>query len=570
MKKLSLFLVLMFTFAVLNISALAESYTASADGQNGPVVVEVDIEDGKITSITVTDQAETPELGGVVVENLPAQIVAQQSIAVDSMSGATVTSEAIKAAVADCLTQAGLDVAAFSTTPEQTVVEKTEADLTTDVLIIGAGGSGLAAAVQASADGAQVLVLEKQDKIGGSTAMSAGGMLGFSEDEDAEAMDLDEVKALFAMYSGESSENFDQEISDDFLSKLNETAQWAIDLGYVHNVNEAYPMFTRPVKDDRNSYGTHVLVQGGEEGFGMFQGTLLTDTMAQAAEANGATIMTGTAATELITDAEGNVTGAKAESADTVYTIEAKSVILATGGWGANLEMSKELWPSANLAWWGTPGDTGDGIVMAKAIGAKVEMESNCLCVSYDVASLGAETGLILNDRGERMADESYSFYELAMYYVRDEKQDSNDMWIVLEQDSPVVPGIKCDTIADVAATIGCDENTVRATFERYNELAGKEDVDFGKDADLMNGITMDGPYYLVENIYWASQTNGGVDVNPTMQVLRDDGSVIGNLYAVGEMSNQTVFGKVYPTCGGSVNYCVYSGRIAGADAAGK
>ena len=567
-KHLSSLLVLMLAAVMFSTCALAETYSASADGRNAPVTVEVTIDNGAISAVTVTEHAETPEIAASVIESIPADIVAAQSTAVDSVSGATLTSDAIKAAVRACLEQAGLNPDDYAAVPEKAAVVKSEISLTTDVLVIGAGGSGLAASAEAALSGANVIVLEKQAAVGGSTAMSAGAMLGFAEDENADALTLDELKQLFAMYSAESSEHFDQTISDSFMNNLNASIQWTIDQGYVTNYNGYYPSFTRLDKADRSTYFVHVLVQGGKEGFAMFGGTGLTDTLAARTTENGGIILTGTAATSLLVDENGAVCGAVAESADAVYTIEAKSVILATGGWGANLGMSQEIWPNANLQWWGTPGDTGDGIVMAKAVGAKVEMDSNCMCVSYDVSSLGASTGLILNDRGERLGDESHSFYELAMYYVRDEKQDTNTMWIVLEEDSPVVPGIRCETIADVAVLIGADEETVRATFTRYNELAGQEDVDFGKDAELMNGITMDGPYYLVENVLWASQTNGGVDVNPSMQVLRDDGSIIEGLYAVGEMSNQTVFGKVYPTCGGSVNYCIYSGRIAGASAA--
>ena len=571
MKRLAtIILALTLAIAVPCVPALAENYTATVDGRNAPLTVEVGIENGKIDSVVIVSESETPEFASEALKTIPARIMESQSIAVDCVTGATITSRAIIAAVTSCIEQAGLDVTSFSVAPEKPEVIKTEVQLETDVLIIGGGGSGLAAASEASANGARVIVLEKQDKLGGSTAMSAGAMLGFSTDKDSDALNLDEVKALFATYSENSSEHFDKEISDDFLSKLNDSIQWTIDKGYVTNTNSGYASFTRLDPDDANTYFKHVLVQGGAEGFAMLAGTGLTDVLAADAQKNGATIINGTAATRLLTDENGNVCGSVAESKDSVYTITTKSVILATGGWGANLEMSQAIWPTANLAWWGTPGNTGDGIIMAKAVGAKVEMDSNCLCTSYDISSLGATTGLILNDKGERFGDESYSFYEFTMNYVRDEKQTTNDMWIVLEKDSTIVPGVRCDTIADVANLIGTDEANVRATFARYNELAGKEDVDFGKDASLMNGITMDGPYYLVEDVLWASQTNGGVDVNNAMQVLREDGSVINGLYAVGEMSNQTVFGKVYPTCGGSVNYCVYSGRIAGADAAAK
>lgn len=567
MKKKTLVLswvlvVLLFTCAA------AETFTATKDGRNGPISVETAIENGVITGITVTEQAETPEIATAAIESIPEAIVQFQTVGVDSITGATITSDAIKAAVLECIKEAGLDQDKFSSVPEKAPVEKKEVSLETDVLVIGGGGSGLTAAVTAAEQGAKVILLEKMEMLGGSTALSAGAFVGFNEDPSINSVTLPELRELVELYAANGSDYFDPQIADDFLNNLNNTIAWTLEQGYITNQDTFYPGLTRKDPKDRTSYFTHIVVQGGLEGQSDCAGAGLTSVLEEKASDLGIEILKGTPATDLLTDEDHHVCGAIAESGENKYTISAKAVILACGSFGANSDMMHKYWPDAAFDWLGSSGDTGDGIRMAEQLGAVVEPDSNCMVFAFDNPTLGVENSLFIDNLGRRAADESMTGYEMCYHFIRDNQDGATTYWFVLENDSPIIPGTYCENLEAVAELTGANVNTLRDTFTRYNELAGKEDVDFGKATDLMTGISMEGPYYLVQNIAFAPQTSAGVDVNGKMQVLNADKQPIGGLYAVGDMSNQTVYGKGFPTCGGCLNYAVYSGRIAGADAA--
>ncbi|MGX8705824.1 MAG: FAD-dependent oxidoreductase, partial [bacterium] len=159
--------------------AEGERITATGVGQgiDGDVVVQVEADATTIYDVQVIQQNETPGIGSVAVEQLPPAIVAANSILVDDISGATVTSQAIKTGIREALTSAGIDPAAFEVAQEAAEpVEKTAETLDCDVVIVGAGGAGLTAAVRATQEGAKVLVLEKMSFAGGNSLKASGGM----------------------------------------------------------------------------------------------------------------------------------------------------------------------------------------------------------------------------------------------------------------------------------------------------------------------------------------------------------------------------------------------------------
>ena len=182
MKKylaLILAFVMVFALGAVSVSAADGRVTATGVGQgiDGNVVVEIEADANTIYSVTVLEQNETPGIGSVAVEKLPDAIVAANSIAVDGISGATVTSTAIKTAITEALTSAGIDSAPFEVAHEAAApAEKTPVTLDCDVVVVGAGGAGLTAAVRATQEGAKVLVLEKMPMVGGNSLKASGGM----------------------------------------------------------------------------------------------------------------------------------------------------------------------------------------------------------------------------------------------------------------------------------------------------------------------------------------------------------------------------------------------------------
>ena len=153
----------------------AGTYTGTGAGRNGDITVEVVFTDDAIKSVTITDHAETGGISDPAINTIPEAIVKSQSLGVDAVTGATLTSNGIIDAVADAVEQAGGDVEAL----KAVVVEKTAGEAieeTVDVVIVGAGGAGMAAAASALENGATVIVLEKTAAIGGNTLASGMAM----------------------------------------------------------------------------------------------------------------------------------------------------------------------------------------------------------------------------------------------------------------------------------------------------------------------------------------------------------------------------------------------------------
>ena len=183
--KKTLALLAAFVLAVsLSATAFAQTamtpgtYTQTAPGHNGDLTVEVVLEADRIVSVTVTDHQETTGIADAPLERIPQEIVENQTLAVDEVTGATFTSKAILDAVAAAVKEAGGDPEAFKTAAEapEAAAQQEPIEMACDVVVVGAGGAGLAAAAAAHQGGASVIVLEKLAAVGGSTARSGGGI----------------------------------------------------------------------------------------------------------------------------------------------------------------------------------------------------------------------------------------------------------------------------------------------------------------------------------------------------------------------------------------------------------
>ena len=180
MKKTAAFFLALALTGAMGLSVVSAdtgTYTGVGQGIDGDVVVQVEADENTIYSIEILEQNETPGIGSVACEILPGQIVDANSILVDDIAGATVTSSAIKTAVREALAEGNIDPAVFEVVQESTEAEeKTSVTLDCDVVIVGAGGAGLTAAVRATQEGAKVLVLEKMPMVGGNSLKASGGM----------------------------------------------------------------------------------------------------------------------------------------------------------------------------------------------------------------------------------------------------------------------------------------------------------------------------------------------------------------------------------------------------------
>lgn len=556
------------------------TYTASAKGHNGDVSVEVAFDEASVTAVRVTDHKETYGLGYGVstapIETLPGEIVKQQSLAVDAVAGATVTSAAIKQAVAACVSEAGGDADALSRAP----VEKPEATDETfdvDVVVVGAGAAGLSAAQTALEAGANVLLVEKAGVTGGSTTRSGGKILGAGTPwqtaqgfEDTPEMMYDYLKSF------DRDGIMDEALVRTFCEASAENIQWLVDRGVQMQDVE-------PIHSSLTPWRVHNVKGGGGQTSG--HGGHFTAPLTHLYEEKGGKVLYNCRATELITDASGAVVGLKADKADGgKVTVNAKAVILATGGYAHNEDMLAkyhDFLPTNVYS--GVPmGNVGDGLTMAVAVGAK-NFDApglQLVYVSYDCyCGINEESGLIVSEDGERVVNEWT--YQSHVAQALADADSTCGFYITAVRDGACVEpyptlarGVTLEhvphaaTLEELAGMIGVDGAVLTATVARYNELCAKgADDDFGKPAEYMIPVEGD-MYYAFRMTPGSSVTFGGLQIDTDAHVLDTNDAPIPGLYAAGEVAFTGLFDAEYPCCGMAIGSAVYYGRVAAANAA--
>ncbi len=396
----------------------AGTYTAEAQGNGGMVPVTVEFSETAILSVVIGENSETAGIATPVLENFPKQIVEGQTLNLDAVSGATITSNAVLTAVAACVTQAGGDAEALKTKDKAAVTAGDPIEETADVVVIGGGGAGLAAAVSAAENGATVILLEKGAALGGNT-LRAGGAYNAVDPARQSAVPMEESQIKELQGILEVDETTLPEEYRSTLSALKEqiTTYLAGDTSKLFDTVELHTYQTykggaRTGLDGTAIYGNYDLVSlltqnslpalewlvshDSETNISDNIGTVLgglwprmhslstsvghgfISPLEKACNENGVTIMLDTKADELMTEG-GRITGVKATKTDgtPVTLTAAKGVVMATGGYGANPAMAMEYdnyWNCLNESMPTTNSAllTGDGIVMGKAVGANL------------------------------------------------------------------------------------------------------------------------------------------------------------------------------------------------------
>lgn len=581
MKKLLTALITcgLLTASISATAMTAGKYSVTVRGYNADVPVEVTVTEDQIADIAIGENIESMNIGAKAVEILPGRILEAQSIGVDSVSGATITSAAIKSAVRQALTQAGADLAAYSAVPEA-VTEKKTVTLETDVIVVGTGIAGESAAVEAVNHGASVILLEKQDIIGGSTNASGGAIMGV--DSPLNKDDIDDTKdwADFIYARDEAHENVDYNKILYVARVSGANVEWLMGMGYDPVLGYGG---NSPVKwSHRPNDGTGKQLNHG--------GWKVINALNDAFTAAGGQLMTATPATALLTDESGAVIGVTAESKDTVYTIYAKGgVILACGGFDDNPELVARLAPKSAGIWniGAASGDDGDGIIMAEAVGAKI-ISTGYLMPSWTTLHMAELNGLdafglksiadaiYVNDKMNRYMNESSGMESQKWQMVID---GSDDFYMVLDSDkldeTMIAQLADCvskklaftgSTIEEAAEAAGLDAAALAATVAHANEMAAKgADADFGNEklASVDNG-----PFYIIPDTQGITGSYGGVLIDMEARVLDNEGKAIENLYAAGEITNGDFYYRDYICGGSSLAMGMAFGRVAGANAA--
>lgn len=534
-------------------------YEGVGTGMGGEVHVSVEVSADAILSVTVGENNETALVSENALTRIPQDIVKYQSLGVDMVSGATVSSSAVLAAAADALAQAGGDVEALKAipvTPEKGEDESVEVD----VLVIGGGLSGMSAAYETAKAGLETLVIEKLESWGGSSALSGGAVCYATNEDDPTGYFSAEDFYQWFQHMGHG------QINDELVKKIayrsNDTVQWMRnEMGYNPPYEMVETFADGTVARLTNPGSPTEYVTGcGSQMMKIFYDDLQ--------KLEHLTMRNNTKATELLTDENGAVVGAVAEKKDGgKLTVHAKAVVLATGGWTRSEKYMDEWAPGMKKAVLICGmGCDGDGIGLSEAVGAKITSQTSAFAGGVTAALAAAPSNyLLVNGNGERfVAEDTPACYLLAammrdstgvFYELFDEAQSEG----MLENASAVV---KADTLEELAEKIGADPAVLTATAARYNELKGKEDVDFGKATELMTGIG-EGSYYAVPVMNYVLTAYAGPVITDNCEVVSTEGTVIPGLYGVGELIATNIYGYDDGGHGATLQYCMSTGIIA-------
>lgn len=569
---------------------------ASSNGMGGDVEVAVTFTSEKIEKIEVTKQNETPGKSDPAIEKIPQAIVENQSIEVDTVSGATVTSKAIIEAVTNAIQESGNDVSQFEKEIEQKTSDEV-VELNATVVIAGAGAAGYTAALTAYDEGAEsVIVVEKEGTVGGNAIVSGGFVENTNEElrpenNDGYTATIEAVLAAGPQNDGEKV-LWDQLVKDyeDYKAsgstKVFDSDTWfAIDLARIQGEEACDTSFQEMLRDfddwfaDKTgakwksptagivgySWPRWSSVDGYYSGVGFFH---YYDEWIKKENAN-IKIMTDTPMTDLIMNDSGEVTGLVATGKDgTTYKITAeKGVIIATGGYAANTQMVKEtdgIWGDAlseDIITTNSSGDTGDGLLIAEKYGAVLlGMENTMLFPLADVKTGSTEaivgttaSALIVNKEGKRFVDETKDRYTIsgAMLNQTDKLGyiiSSSENCLI--KDGKTQGGVdvekmlangelyQADTLEELAEVAGIDYDALKETIDTYNKSCETYvDEEFGRTTFEPNSAIGEGPYYAYPCTPASHITMGGVLVTPNAEVLNSDNEIIKGLYAAGEVT---------------------------------
>ncbi len=591
------------------------SFTGTAKGM-GEVSVTLTLTDNVITDCTAKGDEETSGIGSVVIEQFPGEVVEGNTINIDSISGATITSNAFVEAAKAALTEAGLNPDDYMAKADKTANGET-VSYDADVVVIGAGGAGMTAAMTAADAGQKVVILESQAMVGGNSARATGGMNAAKtvyQDEN----EFDQAAGVEKTLATAAEKYADNETITALAKTVSE--QWAAyqanPTGYFDSVElmeldtmvggkgindpELVKTLCEGTADaidwlDENGITLHNVSSFGgasvkrihrpvnEEGKVVSVGAYMIPLLQENCEKRGIDIVLNTTVDTILTDANGAAVGVSGTDKDgNTVVVNAKSVILATGGFGANLDMVTQYKPElAGFMTTNAAGAQGQGIEMATAIGAgTVDMDQIQIhpTVEANTAALITEGlrgdgAILVNANGERFIDEVGTRDVVSAAEIA---QPGSYSWLIVDQAmvdaSSVIQGyIKKGytktgaTYEELAKELDVDPAAFANTMETWNSyVEAKNDPDFGRTS-FANPLN-NGPYYAIKVTAGVHHTMGGVTINSATEVLKEDGTVIPGLFAAGEVT-----GGVHGANrlgGTAVADFVVFGRIAGESAA--
>lgn len=549
------------------------TYTATKESyQREHVTVSVRIEANEIKEVTIDEITDHPlNLTSAPVKQIPEDIVTHQTYNVDTVTGATFTSTAIKQAVKDCLDQAGGAEAFSESVPKAEPVDKE--DIETDILVIGGGGAGMTSAIEASmgntyneSSGFSVTLIEKAGFLGGNTSLSGG--VRYNYDDPNGKYDEAWINEMYEIETAAIAEHMELDFNEGLIKNQ---------IGAMKRTND---LFNHLGVESVDNWGYLAFAPSDDHMEPKWNGSYLAHVLIPYLAESDIDVKLNTQAMELIVDDNNSVVGVKVQDPEGSYSIYAKKVILATGGFAHNKELIEEYAPEfvdSLIFSMGT--NTGDGLVMAKEAGAEIIGDKMFGHIGADAVEgarpdyslpfyYGENKAMYINLEGERFVKEDKSNYIIYHDVLKQKAQtawgivDSNnpDIQVLIDSTSEYV--VSGDSIEELASKLEIPHETMQSTIDTYNQyVENGEDLDYGTSIERMDAVD-EGPYYafILRPIAFSSMV--GVKVDGDCRVLHTNGDVIENLFATGDL---IVGGNVltYYFDARGVGTAVYSGNLA-------
>lgn len=553
MNKIKLISLLAAAAVMTGSVAMAETYSATGNGYHGEMTVNVTIEDGKITDVELGDNHETNVVIDRAFPVIRERILEANTADVDSVTAATFSSYAIKTAVADAMQQAGLEAPKVAMqNAEKTATER--AAESCDIVIVGGGPAGLAAAVSAKQTNADknVILVEKLDILSGNGKfdMNFFDMIN-TEAQKAAGNDEWVGEAGLAKFIEEKSSNGESaERIQVWANEEYNLDAWLRAMGVELNYNYG---------------GTNHMAEGNQ-----YSGEVIQAGLEKAAAELGVDVRVGTKGVDLVME-DGACKGViVTNNAGETYTINAASTIITTGGFCSNKELLAEYAPGYEVFNTSNQmGTTGDFVKIFEQNGFKMENMGKMsffsnIIVPYRDLTGGADMNLLANNEGALLPNKSGKDRGTmikeqpngAVYYITD--KTGYDSFYRIRKHVGLGYYAEGATLEELAEKLSINAEGLKASVEQYNAdaAAGAENAQIA--AVPKRALDAEGPYYGVRVEAANHMTKGGVVCNENAQVLNADDTVVPGLYAAGEVTWQA----------GGYSESVCFGKVAGAQAA--
>lgn len=557
-------------FIFINLSACNnQSNEEVVEGYMGDIRVKVDFKDNKIENISILESNETLEVGMYAMEQIIDNIIEKQSVDVDIIAGATISSKALISAVDKIIKKSNINLVSNEINDEDSLKETN--DYYYDVVVVGGGGAGLTSAATAAMYGKKVALIEKTEALGGNTLI-ATAMYNCVDPKLQEKYGIHDSEELFfeeTYYGGHQKGK--KELVKILTSQADEGLEFLKSLG----------LNIKPKIDN---------CLGGKHARGHFSkatnGTDYIQVLHESCKENGVEIFLNTKAYELISK-DGRVIGVRTIKNKEITNYYANSVILATGGFGYNVEMRMKYDKSltGDMLCSNTPSTLGEGIQMAEEINASlINMQYIELYPMADVHDGGLHNsipnamnkGIMVNKEGKRFIREDARRDELSKSI---QTQNEGFVYAIVDDDysneieeRDFLKGLvmmghvkKADSIEELAIMLDMDPEILKETINEYNHAVEmSNDNKFGR-LTLENKIDK-APFYANAKTVTIHHTLGGIEINENTQVIDNNQKIIEGLFACGEVTGgihgaNRLGGNSFPDI-------IVFGRIAGKNAA--